>query len=77
MLINVSGLLLSYNKPPSTQSLNTADNGRLSTITEHTGYSSLPSLPRLMRHAVDTWYKWLGRHKHTQRDAERHNEFPC
>ena len=32
---------------------------------DSTGYSTLPSLPRLMCRTVDMWYKWLSGHTHT------------
>jgi len=36
---------------------------------ESTGYSALPSPPRLIRRAVDTWYKRLSGHTHSAYDS--------
>ena len=43
---------------------------------ESTGYSALPSPPRLMQRAVDTWYKQLERHtqSHTQTHTHTHSK---
>ena len=42
---------------------------------ESTGYSALPSPPRLMRHAVDTWYKRLGGHTHSVTALRRASQY--
>ena len=45
---------------------------RFSSKTNFLCHYAFPSPPRVIRHAVDAWYKRLGGHTHTQRDAKWH-----